>query len=450
MRMRRSPWCCIVLRSLLAPLVLAIAAVPVQGRATVPASTDAGRPIVDVTAFRGQGRLAFLWGHRLYVLDGDAGRLWTLPQTGPVDDLSWSPDGHWLAYIATVPGTGAGPLWLVRFDGHRAHQVAGLGVAVQAVAWSPVADTLAAILSSWSVAPPSDLWLLPPSGHPRPVAGATTSVAWSPDGKTLAYSATPRAGRSPGEALWTVPALRGAPTTWFTAADDFVPLAGWWPDGKGVLFWRDPGASSSIAADGLGLFTLRLGGKPRQLATTLSYPDQLAQSPSGHDLALVAGFGREMWHDKVVATCDVSTGTCRALPHRHGVVMLDPSWSPRGNRLAFVQARDAGTIGGFGNVSRLLSWVHTRTLWVADPNGRTHELRAAGTGVYDPQWSRDGRHVLYLRDNAIWLIGVSGGPPVKIVDSSPVGSSPALPTALGLFGYYGHVSWSGTLAWFRD
>jgi TolB protein len=439
MRMRRSLWRSIVLRSLLAPLALAIAAGPVQGRAAVPGSAEAGRPIVDVTAFRGQGRLAFLWGHRLYVLDGDAGRLWTLPQTGPVNDLSWSPDGHWLAYIATVPGTEAGPLWLVRFDGHQAHQVADLGAAVQAVAWSPVADTLAAILSSWSATPPSDLWLLPPTGHPRQVAGAATSVAWSPDGKTLAYSATPRAGRSPGEALWTVPALGGTPTMWFTAADGFLPLAGWWPDGKGVLFWRDPGVANSV--DGLGLFTLQLGGKPRQLATTLSYPGQLAQSPSGHDLALVAGFGREMWHDKVLATCDEYTGTCRALPHRHGVIMLDPSWSPRGNRIAFVQARDAGTIGGFGNVSRLLSWVHTRTLWVADPNGRTHELRAAGTGVYDPQWSRDGRHVLYLRDKAIWLIGVSGGPPVKIIGP--------LPTPPGLFGYYGHVSWSGTLAWFR-
>jgi TolB protein len=282
------------------------------------------------------------------------------------------------------------------------------------------------------------------------VVGVASSVVWSPDGKTLAYSATPRAAGSPGEALWTVPAIGGAPKTWFTAAAESIPLAGWWLNGKGVLFWRDPNASSSIAADGLGLFTLRLGGKPRQLATTLPYPDQLAQSPDGHDLALVAGFGREIWHDKVLATCDVSTGTCRALPHRHGVIMLDPSWSPRANRIAFVQARDAGTIGGFGSVSRLLSWVHTRTLWVADPNGAgAHQLREAGTGVYDPQWSRDGRHVLYLRDNAIWLIGVPGGPPVKIVDSSPVGSSPALPTAPRLFGYYGHVSWSGTLAWFR-
>jgi TolB protein len=69
--------------------------------------------------------------------------------------------------------------------------------------------------------------------------------------------------------------------------------------------------------------------------------------------------------------------------------------------------------------------------------------------VYDPQWSRDDRHVLYLHDNAIWLIDVSGGTPVKIADSSPIGSSPALPTAPRLFGYYGHVSWPGTLAWFR-
>ena len=92
-------------------------------------------------------------------------------------------------------------------------------------------------------------------------------------------------------------------------------------------------------------------------------------------------------------------------------------------------------------MSRRLSWVHTRTLWVADPNGRTYELRAAGTGVYDPQWSRDGRHVLYLRDNAIWLIGVSGGPPVKIVGP--------LPTAPGLFGYYGHVSVTSLFAWWQ-
>src|SRR2546421_10025253 len=125
MRMRRSIWSGIVLRGILAPLVLSIAAVPVHGHAAVPGSAEAGGPIVDVAAFRGQGRLAFLWGKRLYVLDGDAGRLWTLPQSGPVADLTWSPDGRWLAYIAapSPPTFGVGPLWLVRFDGRRAHQV---------------------------------------------------------------------------------------------------------------------------------------------------------------------------------------------------------------------------------------------------------------------------------------------------------------------------------------
>jgi hypothetical protein len=49
--------------------------------------------------------------------------------------------------------------------------------------------------------------------------------------------------------------------------------------------------------------------------------------------------------------------------------------------------------------------------------------------------------VLYLRGNATWKIGVSGGTAVKIAGP--------LPTAPRLFGYSGHVSWSGTLAWFR-
>src|SRR2546430_16747668 len=137
-----------VLCGVLAPLVMLVPAQATRGSRPVLIAAHARRPIVDVAAFRGQGRLAFLWGNRLYVLDGDAGRLWTLPRTGPVADLSWSQDGHWLAYIATVPSTGAGPLWLVRFDGRWAHQVTGLRGAVQAVAWSPAADTLAAILAN--------------------------------------------------------------------------------------------------------------------------------------------------------------------------------------------------------------------------------------------------------------------------------------------------------------
>ena len=68
-------------------------------------------------------------------------------------------------------------------------------------------------------------------------------------------------------------------------------------------------------------------------------------------------------------------------------------------------------------------------------------LRAAGTGIYQPQWAGDGTHLLYRRDNALWLIDIRGGAPVRLVS--------AFPQAPNLVGFYGYVSWSGKLAWYR-
>lgn len=194
------------------------------------------------------------------------------------------------------------------------------------------------------------------------------------------------------------------------------------------------------------LYTLRIGGTPaptpHPLTTTLGYPDWIARSPSGGRLLLVAGEGRTAWHDKSLSVCNVMTAACHPLPTQRGHVALDPAWSPRGNRIAFVQARDRGNVGGFGSAQSLQAWVRTHTLWVASANGsRAHKLAAAGSGVYQPRWSHDGRHLLYVRDNAVWLIDANGGAPVKVV-----GPFPGTPS---LFGYYGHVDWARDLllAW---
>jgi TolB protein len=109
-----------------------------------------------------------------------------------------------------------------------------------------------------------------------------------------------------------------------------------------------------------------------------------------------------------------------------------------------VQARDLGPVGGFASTQTLLSWVHTHTLWVADAHGAgARELHAAGTGIYQPQWSRDGSHLLYIRDDAVWLIGANGMAPARIVGP--------FPTKAEYVGYYGHVYWPQyiALAWYR-
>lgn len=214
----------------------------------------------------------------------------------------------------------------------------------------------------------------------------------------------------------------------------------WWPDSAGILYRIDPQFSDSLAADGLPLYTLRLGAAPHRLAVTLGYEGFAAFSPSGRSVLLVTGDDRETWTHKSLQICGIESAVCRPLPTQSGTVSLDVDWAPRGNRIAYVQAHDLGPIGGFHSQAALLAWVKTRTLWVANADGTgMHQVAAAGKGIYLPQWSGDGRHVLFIRDNALWLIDTRGGPPTRVL-----GPFPGTPD---FFGFYGHVSWPVQWVW---
>ena len=346
------------------------------------------------------GHLAYVSAGTLRTLDGRVGVAGTAP--------AWSHDGRWLAYLAPD-----GTLRVVGADGSGAHTVRG----ATAYAWSPSSDELAFFSASGE-----GLWLAGAAGAAHELApGLVGSLAWSADGRTLAYSATlPYTDvLKRSDALYTVPAAGGTPTQRYVAQGDGIEVAAWLPDGQGLLIWGDPLHSASLAADGLGLLELRFGSPtPAVLATTLVNRSWL--SFAGNRVLLVSGPGRELQADKQLAICDLVAATCQPLTQPEGTVSLDPAWSPNGTRMAFVRA--ARWTGPMSSAAAAATWNATRTLWLAQGDGSSpQQVMAAGTGASSPRWSADGAHILYLRDGAVWLLTLATGSVRRLV-AGPVTS----------------------------
>ncbi|MEG6521981.1 biopolymer transporter Tol [Desulfotomaculum sp. 1211_IL3151] len=400
-------------------------------------------PDVNPTAFRGQGKLAFIWKGLLYHLDGSTGEVKQLTDTGMAAEPAWSYDGEWLAFLQiTDQNMMTGSLWLIRKDGSQAHQVQGLPGTVmsQKFSWSPTANRL-------SVSTKDGIWLVTTEGEPQKFVQTPSefpSFSWSPDGKSLAYNVTLPA-KEPGnmdDLLFTVTVDGGKPVE-HLHTNAGIRLAGWHYDGKGLLFWLIPGHGLSTAADGVELYTLPLGETvPRPLTTGLTYQEWQSLSPQGK-LLTVAGGGRIAWADKNIAFVDIKTGKVQNLPNPSGSVTLDPQFSPDGKRIAYVAAKNLGSdVWGFEKPEELSDWVASRTLYIANADGsNARAIPEAGKGIIQPIWSKDGSHILYVKDNVLWQMKAEGGQPEKIF--APV-SGPE-----DHFGFYGFASYESVLSWYR-
>jgi hypothetical protein len=184
--------------------------------------------------------------------------------------------------------------------------------------------------------------------------------------------------------------------------------------------------------------------------------------------------GREYGAGKIVAYCAVGGGACLPVPgasiwvgpdhqrcmipthtpqHCPGLtippvgqpgsgVSLDPSWSPDGKLLAYVRAPSALT-GGWPDASWYAA--HAVYTW----NARTGATRriSAIEGASVPAWSADGRDLLYVHDDGLWLAPVNNGPPVEI-------AHPLFPPS-HLYSsytddYYGQIPWTAQFSWWTQ
>jgi dipeptidyl aminopeptidase/acylaminoacyl peptidase len=402
----------------------------------------AGVPVpgVDEAAFAGHGELAFVSRGTLWVLNGATGTLRRVPTPGVTPlDPSFSRDGRWLSFLGTRASGSAQEttVWLASEDGSGAHQLVASG---GLVGWSPAADVLA-------VTAGNAIRLIWPSGAARTLVRAPGigSAVWSPDGSSLAVAVR----ATSATILASYPVTGGRPTAWlrlgaYGGTNYPIDLAGWWGH-EGIGYWG-LGDCASCNADGDPFYVITSpGAHPQLLGTTLADTglDQVAAAPDGR-LAIVAETpgpgmgGRLIWQDRTVKICG-PVAACAAVPSPASTVTLDPAWSPGGAALALVHAPYRASPAFPQNV--VAAWYDAHQLWLYDPARRSlRKLNASGATV--PAWSADGRSLLYVAQDGIWLLPSLTGRPARIAGPLfPPGNWPT---------YYGQIQWLSQFAWWQD
>ncbi|OGG50601.1 MAG: hypothetical protein A3F84_02475 [Candidatus Handelsmanbacteria bacterium RIFCSPLOWO2_12_FULL_64_10] len=291
-------------------------------------------------------------GRHLYVLDNKATRARRLTTTPAVRVGIWSPDGSRIAY------TEGNSLNVMNEDGTGSQRLyPSSGPVILSFKWAPDGSRIA-----FRVGPPSGtVYTIRPDG-----TGLTTveapwvptsadfnnpgEVAWSPDGRALAYEA-----RYGGD---TVPQvyLIGADGTGrrrLTGTAGAARNPSWSPDGRRIAFDADT-RPYTISADGTDL---------RQLATAFAIAP--VWSPMGQALVY-----RTLSGSIGVMNPDGS-GRRQIVGLASGESTLFKSWAPDGSRIAFV--------GLFRNVL---------SLFVVKASGDDLRSLVDDVGSFDVRWGR--------------------------------------------------------------
>ena len=215
-------------------------------------------------------------------------------------------------------------------------------------------------------------------GNPKPVTtalGVEEFAAWSPDGRTLAYTASATGHIVDRWDIWVTQLAGGTPINRTAGFGQRNLFPSWSPNGALISFWSDQ--------DGGGCYVMpALGGSPRRIAPTTPFDPNPAEWSDGARLTCVTG----TLEQPVLTAVSLETGAeSRRIPlPGTGQRRMFVTGSPDGTRLALVTA----SAGLDADVAQL--WVYeisTATL-IPVTDGRTK--------AWSPFWSRDGRSLYYV------------------------------------------------------
>jgi Tol biopolymer transport system component len=425
------------------PKIIPFTSVP--GSESQPAFSPDGRQI----AFVGSGEKGDNEDIYVKLLDaGEALRLTTSPaaETSP----AWSPDGRYIAFIRRtaedadvylVPALGGPERKLTNVDGY----IVTLGRPAR-LAWHPDGEWLAVADKSAAAESVSISLLSVTTGERRkltaPPAGyfGDWNPAFSPDGKTLAFL---RGKTGIHLDLYVMPTSGGEPLRLTEDGAHKKSLA-WTADGREIIFsssrggsvntamlWKIPAAGGTperLAGLGQNVFSLAIAGNwlayeqgihdtnvyridtaesarpPTKLIASTFQDDSPSYSPDGQRLAFVSDRtgSLEIWR------CDSEGGNAMALTNFGGAHTGTPRWSPDGQWIVFDSNADDSqeifVIGAEGGQPRRLTF-------------------DAALDIH-PSWSRDGRWIYFSSNRSgdfqLWKVAIAGGAAVQVTKQGGV------------------------------
>ena len=205
--------------------------------------------------------------------------------------------------------------------------------------------------------------------------GLELDAAISPDGKMAAY-----AKGAIGQTKIFVQQISGGrpvPLTVEFPGAHFRPR--WSPDGAQIAFSTRMDRVEEVYV------VPALGGAPRRIVESGS---ELAWSPDGAELAYLEGVTDS--DELHVASADGKRREKLASPGQGTA----PAWSPRGDRIAYAVGNSGYLLGSSGVLN-----VASSSIWaVSSEGGEPVRLTEDAHLDSSPQWTPDGRHMLFVSD----------------------------------------------------
>ena len=206
------------------------------------------------------------------------------------------------------------------------------------------------------------------------------------------------------------------------------PGYSWTPDGRSIVIWAKGGLWRVDVASGTPTQIPFSASVKQRLTDVVRYPQEVA--PDRFDVKMLRWVSVSPNQRQVAYTAlgklyirDLPNGTPRRVT-RSGDLEVYPAWSPDGRSLVYATWNDS-------------SYGAIRTVRTDGSGGRT--LTTAPGHYVEPQFSRDGSHVVYRRiggdnfrgtlhsrDRGVYVVPTGGGAPRLVTEA---GSSPTFNAA---------------------